>query len=239
MEMLSPKSIDFLWELTLNNQRPWFQAHKEEFTAVLNKPFQALARETERLLKEKLPKRDLRLHISRIYRDARRLFGRGPYQDNLWFSLQEKNASDQGPVFWFELNREGTSHGVGFWERNARQGELFRQRIGRDPKAFERLVVGLPEGFRLWGEEYKRPKGSFGPVIDPWYNRKQVSVGWDNYCGQELFGPRLPKLLTVSFISLLPVYELFLSVYQEAKEEKLREEQNSLWGISGGKHGDH
>ncbi len=238
MELLSPKSFDFLWELTLHNQRPWFQAHKEEFTAVLDKPFKALAYETERLLQEKLPEADLRLHVSRIYRDARRLFGRGPYQDNLWFSLQEKDASDRGPMFWFELNREGTSHGVGFWDRNARQGELFRQKIRRDPEAFEALVKDLPAGFCLWGEEYKRPKGSYGPVIDPWYNRKQVSVGWDNAFGQELFGSRLPELLTASFFSLLPVYELFLSVYREAREEELREEQNSLWGMPGGKHGD-
>lgn len=238
MEPLTPKSIDFLWELALNNQRPWFQAHKEDFINQLDRPFKDLARETERLMKEKLPEMDLRLHISRIYRDARRLFGRGPYQDNLWFSLQEKDSMDHGPMFWFELNREGTSHGVGFWDRNARQGELFRQRIDRDPAAFQRLVESLPPGFRLWGEEYKRPKGSYGPAIDPWYNRKQVSAGWDNLFGQELFGPRLPELLTASFLSLFPVYELFLEVYRESKEEELREEQNSLWGISGGEHGD-
>ncbi len=239
MDLLSPQSVDFLWKLTLNNQRPWFQEHKEEFIAVLDKPFKAIAYETERLLKEKLPETDLRLHISRIYRDARRLFGKGPYQDNLWFSLQERNASDYGPVFWFELNREGTSHGVGFWERNARLGKALRERVRHDPKAFEQLVESLPANFRLWGEEYKRPKGSYGSVIDPWYNRKQISIGWDNYFGQELFGPRLPELLTASFLSLLPVYELCLSVFRESKEDEFREEQNSLWGISGGKHGDH
>ncbi len=237
MELLSSKSMDFLWELTLHNQRPWFQEHKEEFLTVLDRPFKALAHETERLMIEKLPKARLDLHVSRIYRDARRLFGRGPYQDNLWFSLQEREALDNGPTFWFEFNREGTSHGVGFWGRNARQSELFRKRIDSGPKTFEKLVKSLPSDFRLWGEEYKRPKGSYGPVIDPWYNRKQVSVGWDNYFGQELFSSQLPELLTESFISLMPVYRLFLSVFKEAKEEELLEEQNSLWGISGGKHG--
>ena len=30
-------TIDFLWGLTLNNERPWFQAHKEEFLALVDK----------------------------------------------------------------------------------------------------------------------------------------------------------------------------------------------------------
>ena len=31
-------TIDFLWGLTLNNERPWFQAHKEEFLALVDRP---------------------------------------------------------------------------------------------------------------------------------------------------------------------------------------------------------
>lgn len=234
---LSSKSVDFLWELTLHNERPWFQAHREEFLSVLDRPFKALASETLCIMGEKLPALGLQLHVSRIYRDARRLFGRGPYKDNLWFSLQESDAMDRGPMFWFELNREGTSHGVGFWDRNTRQGELFRQRIDRDPKAFSKLVESLPPGYRLWGEEYKRPKGTRGPLLDPWYNRKQVSVGWDNYFGQELFGLQLPELLTESFLTLLPIYREFIAVYRQAREEEQKEEQDSLWG-TGGYHGE-
>lgn len=237
-DVLTPKSIDFLWELTLNNERPWFQEHKEEFVQVLDRPFKSLARQTAQLMEKGLPGADLTFHISRIYRDARRLYGRGPYQDNLWFSVQHREAMKRGPMFWFELNREGTSHGVGFWERNARQGELFRRRVAQDPEAFAQLVEALPQGFRLWGDEYKRPKGSFGPVVDPWYNRKQASVGWDSYFGQELFSAKLPELLAESFFSLTPIYELFLEVYRESREEELREEQNSLWGIPGGEYGD-
>ena len=224
MEMLSPKSIDFLWELTLNNQRPWFQAHKEEFTAVLNKPFQALARETERLLKEKLPKRDLRLHISRIYRDARRLFGRGPYHDHLWFSLQRMEAASRGPMLWFELGLEGSSHGLGFWDQTAAQAEAFRRHMDRDLTRFERLVNGIPhrEQSRLWGEEYKRPKGDRGELLNPWYNRRHLSVGYENFFGDRLFDRQLPELLAESFSGLMPMYDFFLEVW--AAEPGLAEE---------------
>ncbi len=237
---LTQKSIDFLWELSLNNERPWFQAHKEEFVKVLDKPFKALAQETLEFMRNHLPQRDLSLHVSRIYRDARRLFGRGPYQDNLWFSLQEGDAARQGPMFWFELNREGTSHGLGYWDRSARQGAVFRRMIDKDPAGFVQLAEGLPcrETARLWGDEYKRPKGSFGPVIDPWYNRKQASVGWENFFREALFTPELPRLLTDSFMGLLPMYDFFLEAYRIGRMEELEEEQNSLWGIAGGEHGE-
>ena len=44
----SPKTSEFLWELSFNNERTWFLAHKDEFERVLNAPFKALAEETEK-----------------------------------------------------------------------------------------------------------------------------------------------------------------------------------------------
>ena len=37
---------DFLWSLAMNNDRTWFQAHRDEFENHLNRPFHALAGET-------------------------------------------------------------------------------------------------------------------------------------------------------------------------------------------------
>ena len=86
-EGFTQETSEFLWELSFNNERPWFLAHREQFERCLNRPFRALAQESLRLLSERCPERDFRMHVSRIYRDARRLFGRGPYKDHLWFTL--------------------------------------------------------------------------------------------------------------------------------------------------------
>ena len=40
------ETSDFLWELSFNNERPWFLEHKEQFERCLNEPFKALARES-------------------------------------------------------------------------------------------------------------------------------------------------------------------------------------------------
>ncbi len=68
----SKKTGEFLWELAFNNERPWFLAHKDEFEEYVNAPFKALAEECFALMEQRYPALDCRVHVSRIYRDARR-----------------------------------------------------------------------------------------------------------------------------------------------------------------------
>ena len=45
MEVLngfSPETIDFMWNLRLNNEKSWFDAHKEEFVRVFCEPLKAI-----------------------------------------------------------------------------------------------------------------------------------------------------------------------------------------------------
>lgn len=209
---LTPRAMDFLFQLSVHNERSWFQEHKLEFESVLNRPFRELAEETCALMAKRFPDCGFGLHVSRIYRDARRLFGRGPYHDHLWFSLQREDCRHQGPMLWFEFGLSGTSHGLGYWERSADQAAAFRRKIDSDPKRFEGLLLSVPdrERSRLWGEEYKRPKGRYNDLIDPWYNRKQASIGYDDYFGEELFTDGLPRLLTDSFAGLMGLYHYMM-----------------------------
>ena len=49
----SQKTGDFLWELALNNERPWFQAHKAEFETVVHRPLKTFAFETLEIMRER------------------------------------------------------------------------------------------------------------------------------------------------------------------------------------------
>ena len=124
-------------------------------------------------------------------------------------------------MFWFELGLQGTSHGLGFWGETPGQAALFRKAIDKEPARFQRLIQGIPQGdkCRLWGEEYKRPKAERGPLLNPWYNRKQHSVGYENLFGQALFSPQLPELLAESFAGLLELYDFFLEVWHMSDEK--------------------
>ena len=220
-EGFSQETVDFMWGIRFNNERPWFEAHKGDYQTYFLNPMKELGNRLQAALLDKFPESGLNLKVSRIYRDARRLFGRGPYKDHLWFSLQRGENAARGPMFWFELGLQGSSHGLGFWDETPGQAALFRKGIDADPARFERLARGIPqrERCRLWGDEYKRPKGERGPLLNPWYNRKGHSVGYESLFGQELFSPRLPELLADSFAGLLELYAFFLEVWQASDEK--------------------
>ena len=219
-EGFSQKTSDFLWELSFNNERPWFLAHKEEFEEVLNRPFKELAKETYELMCLRFPELDCRLHVARIYRDARRLFGRGPYKDHLWFSIKKTTALLEGPTFWFEIGAADYSYGMGFYSATAEQMERFRRLVDANPAAFERLAgeIAQHKEFRLFGEEYKRPKGHYEGIIGQWYNRKQLGLECCRDFGGDVLSPELPEILVDGFEKLMPMYEFFLKFYFAEEE---------------------
>ena len=204
-------TIDFLWGLKLNNERAWFQAHKEEFLALVDRPTRELAAQLTQEMTEACPKLGLELKVSRIYRDARRLFGRGPYKDHLWFSLRKPGEHDgMIPCFWFEVAADRYGYGMGCWEVPPVTMAKLRARIDRDPKPIEKLARAVEKRgeFQLEGQEYKRPKGDPGPLLYPWYNRKGLALSWEQNWGGTLYTPALVQEVVEGFQFLAPYYEL-------------------------------
>ena len=215
------ETSEFLWELSFNNERPWFLAHKEQFERCLNEPFKALAAETAERMRERFPERNWQMHRSRIYRDARRLFGRGPYKDHLWFTVwSDVTGHDDGPAFWFEIGPATYEYGVGFFEAPPATMEIFRRTVDANPARFARIAEELSHmrGLRILGPEYKRPKGNYEKPIGDWYNRRWLAVERLQDFGGELLKPELPEVLTRAYARLMPLYEFFLEVYYTAGE---------------------
>ena len=219
-EGFSPETGEFLWGLSFHNERPWFQAHREQYERSLHRPFHALAQDCWRLMSERFPERQFGLHVSRIYRDARRLFGRGPYKDHLWFTIYASDG-DEGPCFWFELNAARYLYGLGVWSTRPAMMEHFRRAIDANPARFERLArqaERLP-GVHIRGEEYKRPKGDRGEYLNRWYNRKYVTAEFSGDFGEELFSPALPQRLCDTFARLMPLHDFIMEAYENSREE--------------------
>ena len=207
------ETSEFLWDLAFHNERPWFLEHKEQFLRVLKEPFDELGRETLSLMRQRHPEGNWQLHISRIYRDARRLYGRGPYKDHLWFTLKPGSGELTGPMFWFEIWGAGYGVGLGFYDATAAQMELFRKSVRENPGPLERLArqFRAQNRFELWGELYARPKGELGPLLDPWYNRKRLGIVYVENFGGDLLSPELPRILAEDYESLMPYYRYLAS----------------------------
>ena len=212
------ETLDFLWGIRFNNDRTWFQAHKEEYLRCLYEPTAALGEEVYDRFASKRPKLGLDLHISRIYRDARRLHGRGPYKDHLWFTLRHENENwTSRPVFYFELMPEGISYGMGFYCAAPSLMERFRREAAEDPAPLSRLARKLSrqDRFHLEGEEYARKKPAPAPILEPWISRKHITV-----CRDEDYSPRtesreLVEDLKTGFDFLIPYYQFFEKLCRE------------------------
>ena len=207
------KASDFFWEMCFNNEREWFHAHKEQYDTLIGTPMKELAKETYELLLQRFPAMEARVHVSRIWRDARRLYGRGPLKENLWFSIENPDIPDGAASFFFEIEPAVFSYGLGFWSPSTEVMNKFRKSIDANPAAFERIAaqVAKMKGFELGGQLYKRPKGDYGEIVNGWYNRKWTNVVHTENFGGDLLTPEMPAILADTYEKLMPMYEYLMA----------------------------
>lgn len=220
-EGFSNETIQFLWGVRLNNHRDWFLAHKPDYLRVLYEPMKELAAEVQQQLLARNPSLQLNTHVTRIYRDARRVKYGGLYKDHLWFTLRPPvDTWTTYPCFYFETSPECYEFGMGYWQCTPKLMEQFRRRILRDPKPLERLARRLnrQNRFKLVGETYKRPKGEVSPLLDPWFNRKHISLIAEReyHPDSPYFTSALVDELLDGFTWLLPYYHYFLTLEAES-----------------------
>lgn len=170
----SQETVDFMWGIRFNNERGWFLVHKDDYQQHLLTPTRELGQAVYEGLSAALPREPLILKVSRIYRDARRLHGQGPYKDHLWFCVRTGDQDWTGrPTFYFEIAPDYYSYGMGFWAASAALITRYRQQIDRDPRPLEKLVRAFnrQEVFQLNGPDYVRSKGQVSDLLRPGIRR--------------------------------------------------------------------
>ena len=207
----SEQSLDFLWGVRLNNNREWFESHKQDYINHIKNPLKALGDELFSIVTNQYPDYGLRLKITRIYRDARRLHGRDPYKDHLWLSLEKPSENWQGdPVFWFEIGPSEYSYGLGYYAPKAVTMEKFRKRLDNHPEKFLPLAKKLSKNkdFALESQAFKKPKkAELDPLLFDWYNSRGFSIIHKHPNHERMFRPEFAKEIAEAFLWLMPYYE--------------------------------
>lgn len=210
------ETVDFMWGIRFNNERTWFEANKEIYLKHFYQPMRELGEEVYAFIREKRPDYGLIFKQTRIYRDARRLHGRGPYKESLWFTVEQPGeAWTDRPSFWFELTPDGWSYGMGYWVSKPVTMAKLRARIDRDPRTMEdltRMLNGQTE-FSLNTVDYKKLRAPApSPELEPWYRAKYFSIGHEEKLTEELFGREIVERLKQGYEFLLPCYDYFVTL---------------------------
>ena len=214
-DRFTSETFEFLWGIRLNNERPWFEAHKTQYRDAVEEPLRALARQVHQEMTARYPGELLNLKVSRIYRDARRLHGRGPYKDHMWFILRRAEDPEVDlPCFYFELAPEYYSYGLGYYEARPVTMAKLRARLDAAPAPAEKLARRLnrQKEFVLGGECYARPKGDPGPLLEPWYNARNISFSRDRAPDGDVFAPDLAARVVEGFRWLMPFYRYLVTL---------------------------
>ena len=205
----TPETIDFLWGIRMNNNRDWFLEHKKQYVSTLYEPMKALGKDLFEPFME-IPGTILK--VSRIYRDARRLHGQGPYKDHLWFCVRAGGEDWTGrPTFYFEIGPDYYSYGMGFWAPKAALMEAYRKAVDEHPEVLEKLVKRFNKQaqFTLSGPEYARKKTAPSPLLAAWYNKKSINLQHDAAPDERMFSQELAQDIIEGFRTLMPLYKYF------------------------------
>ncbi|MBQ3411519.1 MAG: DUF2461 domain-containing protein [Oscillospiraceae bacterium] len=226
------QTVDFLWGIRMNNERSWYALHKGECAQYLTRPMNELAREVHDMFSEKHPYLDLNVHMSRIYRDARRNYGKGPYKDYLWFTLYDAKFEHWSsvPSFWFEIGADYWTYGVGCWDDRTAFMRKMRARIKAAPekvRELNRILEGQNE-FILTGEFYKKQYADCPyPDLEGWYRRKGISISHEESVGPAILGSQFGDRIKEGMLFLTPFYEFICDVRNDPDPDAPEEYENN------------
>lgn len=116
----TPELFRFLSRLKRNNNREWFQAHKDEYEMHARQPalrFIAdfagpLSKITPHLVADARPSRG---SLFRIYRDTRFAHDKRPYKTNIAMRFSHRGKDVHSPGFYLHLEPGGCFAACGLW----------------------------------------------------------------------------------------------------------------------------
>lgn len=219
----SAEGLKFLLENKINNDKAWYDSHKDIYKKYVYKPFVELITELAPTIMEidsKMITVPSKL-ISRVRRDTRFTKDKSLYRDNAWLVfLRDKSRMSTSPCYWFEINQRGSSYGVGcYGAENSSMAKMRELILDRHPAFLEALkCYESQKDFVIGGEMYKRSKYPDQPEnIKLWLDRKNIYFE----CGQNdfklAFSKELPEVLKKGFKQLKPIYE-FLCLTENVKK---------------------
>jgi uncharacterized protein (TIGR02453 family) len=141
--MLQPETIGFLKKLSKNNNKQWFDSHKEEYLAA-KEDFEALVTDVLSGLSEQdaaFKQQKAKDCVMRIYRDIRFSADKTPYKSNFAAGFSAGGRKSAGGGYYLHIEPGGKCFaGGGMWMPESQVLKAIRQEIDYNFDEFQRII---------------------------------------------------------------------------------------------------
>ena len=207
-------SFQFLNNLKKNNNRDWFEVHKEGYIQA-----QQNAKDVFQEINENLQKHDEieKSKMMRIYRDVRFSKDKTPYKAHFANSFSRLGKELRGGYFLRIRPGESFLAG-GFWEPNKEDLFRIRKEIELDASEIKNILkdekfLKYFEGkFKSLTELKTAPRGFDKEHPDVDLLRKKGFIVSRNFTDAEVLSPNFINSVDESFKALRPFFDLFSDI---------------------------
>jgi uncharacterized protein (TIGR02453 family) len=211
------ETIRFLSTLKKNNDKKWFDAHREDYEQSFLEPakkfVEAIAPRLRKIDRSIQAEPKVNGSIMRINRDVRFSKDKSPYKDHLdlWFWSGEKKGWDKSG-FFFRLTPNRLMLGAGMHGFEPPALDRYRKAV-LDKKRGDALVKAVESvrrgGYEVGGETYKKPpKGT--PPDHPRTDLLKHSglyAGWDDKHPSALHKASFVDFVAKHFAATAPIHD--------------------------------
>ncbi len=214
MSYFNQDFIDFLMELTKNNNREWFHENKKRYGKSVKQPFAGFVEE----MIARIQSDDSRVMIApkdaifRINRDIRFTKDKTPYKTQVSALISPAGKKDKiVPGFYFEFAPDEIRVYGGAYSPDKHRLHSIRSCIAGNPDEFNRVISDkkFTEMFgELVGEKHKRlpPEFKAAAETQSLLFNKQLYYG-ATFDSKELLSNKLPDILMEYYYAAKPMKE--------------------------------
>lgn len=211
--MFTQQTVEFLTELTHNNDRDWFNANKSRYETHVRDAALEVISALQGSLFDMSPHLKVEPKVQggslfRIHRDTRFSKDKTPYKTHCAMRFEHNGGTRDRPApgMYFQISADHAGLGAGIWRPPGPVLTELRQAMAADPAGWCAVRDPLLEaGWSFMGESLKRPPRGFDadhPLVD---DLKRKSLALTRHVPLELaLSSELPNSLAQTFSEAAP-----------------------------------
>jgi len=219
----SRETVSFFRKLKRNNNKAWFDSHRNEYDHYVLGPAKAFVTAMGDKMKTSIPairaEPKINRSIFRIYRDIRFNPDKTPYKTHLGiFFWEGSQARMECPGFYFQLGPDKLILGAGIYMFSSRLLSAYRKAVIASDSGAEIMAIikniERMKDFKIGGEHYKR--------VPPGYDREPpnarlllhngLHAGFEARLPEEIFSNKIISFCWEKLRPLIPLHKWLVSL---------------------------